>query len=330
MALEFSRASAEDDIALQQFLGGLGVPVPSVWWGRAFSPAAPRGAASQPYLVRDLNDDAIIAFAAARDAELTFAGGTFPALVLHDVHCAGTEDGARAAGILLAELMRRVAVSFAAGPSLRATLALEASHWQRAGWFLRARIDPPQRHAAPAPSGLHRDAADQSTPPPDGPVARFVRSAPCRHWLAQGDEVPPAEHWHVENAFEASLRTSPGSLPGSEENLVVDLQVNEADPPASFRRLAEAARASGRTTYLSIMAPQFLTAIRQAGWSILQPRWSLYWTVGSPASRDLARDLAECRQWWVTPMDVELDRVPTGDPPPDSGAPGATPPQGTP
>lgn len=324
MALEFSPASAEDDLALQEFLSGLGVPVPSAWWARAFSPEAPPGAASRPFLVRDLDEGTLVAFGATRGAELSFGDGTVGAQVLHDLFCTGDENGARGMSILLGELIRQATISFAAGPSLRASIALDAAHWQRAGWFLRARMDAPSNKPSPAPAGLVADEGDQSPPGPDGPVARFVRSAECRHWLAHAPETPPAEHWRLDGAFEASVRPTPGSLPGATENLVVDLQINEGDVTGAFRRLGEAGQATGRATYLSVMAPQVLTAVRQAGWSLLKPRWSLYWTVGGPSGRELAGELATCRHWWVTPMDVELDRVPV------AGAGEATPPPGTP
>ncbi len=313
MALEFAPATAEDDIALQDFLADLGVPVPSEWWGRAYAAEAPPGAASRPFLVRNLDEGRIVAFGAARATGLSFGEGVVDAQVLHDLHQSGDEDGSRGMGILLGELIRGATISFAAGPPLRATLALEAAHWQRAGWFLRARMDAPH-DKTPEPAGFKRDSADQSDPGPDGPVARFARSAECRHWLASSPEIPPAEHWKVAGAFEASLRRSPGAAPGSTENLIVDLQVSEGDATSAFRRLGESARSSGLATYLSLMAPQMATAVRQAGWTLLKPRWSLYWTVGGPSGRELAGELADCRHWWVTPMDVELDRVPVVPP----------------
>ena len=313
MALEFAAASAEDDIALQGFLAESGVPVPSEWWGRAYAPDAPFGAASRPFLVRNLDDGRIVAFAAVRATSLSFGDGVVDAQVLHDIYHAGDEDGARGMGMLLAELIRGATISFAGGPALRATMALEGAHWQRAGWFLRARMDAPQGQS-PGPSGLRKDTADQSDPGPDGPVARFARSAECRHWLASSPEIPPAEHWKVDGVFEASLRLAPGAHPGVRENLIVDLQISERDATGAFRRLGESARSGGLTTYLSLMAPQMATAVRQAGWTLLKPRWSLYWTVGGPSGRELAGELAACRHWWVTPMDVELDRVPITPP----------------
>jgi hypothetical protein len=305
-------ASAEDDAALRQLLSDLGLTVPSAWWGRCFSEAAPAAAQSVPWIARDDNGIAL-AFAAVRGAQLRYAGQTVPAAVLHDFIAREGDTATAAADALVAASTRQRGVALCAGTGTHATKLLSGMHWHMAGVFVRAHAEGARRPGIrPVPAGtLALDWEAEEGRLCAAGIAHLTRDPAARQWQSAWGEGAPTLGLALPGEAAALLRAMPARDPRRREWLVIDLVLGTQPPGTVFRALRETLAATGDDAYLSFFGPSLEVLLAEAGWRLRAPRWPLFWNLTDPRYQVVGQLLHRQDEWLVTPLDMELDR--TGD-----------------
>jgi len=307
MALLLEQAHDEDAQDVAQFLASLNLSVPADRWERIFSSETPAAAKSRPLLVR-LEDGPVHAFGAVRNIEIQVGEETVSGTVLHEFFVSDDDEyGWRAAAILLDEVCRGATLSIAAGVSLHASRIIESQRWLALGEFHRWRIDPEKRDkASPLPPA--RDS-ETSTTPQSAPAAliHVVRDPARAAWL-HGTEGESFAVRDLQGNLVAFARRADAARRETREWHITDVLYDGTDPSVFFRNLGSAVRASGEPAYLSMFAPSLEVEVARSGWERHRSRWPVYTYFRSSRDRDLVTKLARGDGWFLTPMDVGLER----------------------
>jgi hypothetical protein len=307
MALLFEQAHDEDAPDVAQFLASIGISVPAEKWERIFSSDAPLSARSRPMLVR-LEDGPVHAFGAVRDIAIHTDEDLIPARVLHDFYVSDDDEYSwRAAGILLDEVCRGTTLAIAAGVSMHGARTIESQRWLALGEFSRWRVEPEKRDK-PKPLPVV-DVADAAYAPKHRnlEVIRVRRDPECIAWLNGEDGAVHAIRDSQGNPLGFARRVAAAQR-GTHEWHVTDLLFDGGDAPEFFRRIGIALRATGEPAYMSVFAPPLEVEISRSGWERQRSRWPVYTYFGSSRERELSTRLARGDAWFLTPMDVGLDR----------------------
>lgn len=255
-----------------------------------------------------LEDGPVHAFGAVRQVDIQVGEERVAGRVLHDFYVSEADEyGWRAAGILLDEVCRGTTLSLAAGLGMHTGRLIESQRWLALGEFSRWRVEP-EKIAKPRP--LPRaEASDAESRPRFGELAStHLRGDPeVIRWL-HGDDGAVHVVRGPGGAAIAFARRVAAARPGTHEWHVTELIPNGDVSSEFFRLLGAALRATGEAAYMSVFAPVLETEIQRSGWERQRARWPVYSYFGSSRDRALAARVARGDAWFLTPMDVALDR----------------------